>query len=164
MGVWRARSPVTDQLEGNTCWAHALESWTFATHGVADETADEPIQRFFALGCVTRSGALSPSRALPHLRRIDGLRNEVIHNRNDITSAHIQHTLKRGLALIAYTHGTLGSAPALSHCVVVYGADKFSLCVMDPLTNPGSALPGGYWCQKVSDFRRDLSKATLLYR
>lgn len=166
MGTWRAKPPVTDQTEGLSCWAHAMESWTFATPGVADETADELIGRFDGLSCVNGNGTLRPSRAMPHFKRLYGLQHEIIRDMADFTPAHVQTRLKKGLALLAFTGEPVGggSGPAMSHVVVIYGADKFSFCAMDPLASPSSPLPGGYWCAKASAFRADKTKLTLLWR
>lgn len=164
MGVWRARPVITDQNDGlPTCWAHAMESWTMATHGVKTELADELIERFRDLRCVTPAGALSPRRALPHLKRIYGLDAEIVTNMAKLTPALVQQALKRAHALMAYTTAPSGG-PQMHHVVVIYGADKFTLCAMDPLAHPESPLPGDYVKHRVSDFRADKTEVTLLYR
>jgi hypothetical protein len=143
-----------------------MESWTFATPGVPNETHDELLRRFDALSCLTPGGSLRPARAMPHFKRLYGLNSEVIRDKAGFTTAHLQQRLKKGLALLAYTSAPLGggSGPAMSHVVVIYGADKFSFCAMDPLANPAAALPGAYWCTKATEFRADKTKLTLLWR
>lgn len=164
MGTWRARPPITDQSDGlPTCWAHALESWTFATHGVSNETVAELLDRFRALGCVTPAGALRASRALPHLKRIYDLDAEKMTDPATLTPAKVQAALRRAHALLAYTSAP-SDGPQMHHAVVIYGADKFSMCVMDPLAYPEDELPGAYLTYRISDFRRDKTEMTLLSR
>lgn len=164
MGTWRARPPITDQNDGQlNCWAHAMESWTFATHGVANETVDELMDRFRDLSCVTPSGSLRAKRALPHLKRIYDLDAEKIDDPDELNAAKVQKSLKRGHSMLAYTSAPDGGAQ-MHHVVVVYGADKFSMCVMDPLAFPENDLPGGYVTYRISEFTRDKTELTLLSR
>lgn len=164
MGTWRARPPITDQADGQlNCWAHAMESWTFATHGVANETVEELMDRFRDLSCVTPSGSLRAKRALPHLKRLYDLDAEQIDDAKDLTAGKVQQSLKRSHSLLAYTSAA-DSGPQMHHVVVIYGADKFSMCVMDPLAHPENELPGDYITYRISDFTRDKTELTLLAR
>lgn len=165
MGKWRIRPPITDQVEGNTCWAHALESWLKVTAGVAFETAGELIQKFYTLGCVTRSGALSPSKAVSHLWLMYRLRHEVIYDSNKFTSDYLQSKLRHSHVLLVFTDDALDEdGPALSHTVVVYGADKFSFCAMDPLAHPNTLLPGALWCKTFKVFKTGKTILHVLWR
>src|SRR5687767_11132051 len=136
MGTWKMRPPLVDQTAGTfECWATALESWTRITSSVPNMEKYDIIEKFRTFGVVTETNGFRPRRGLPHLEREFGLKNEKLVGSGKLKTEYLQEKLKRSHVLIARLGGLVPLIGRVFHVVVVYGADKFSFCYMDPLAH-----------------------------
>lgn len=165
MGTWKMRPPLVDQTAGTfECWATALESWTKITPSVTDMDKEDIIDKFRDFGVVTESGGFRPRRGLAHLEREFGLKSEKLVGSGKLTSEYLQGKLKKSYVLVARLGGLVPLIGRVFHVVVVYGADKFSFCYMDPLANPMDSfgLTAGFVTKKFSEFTT--TECTVMWR
>lgn len=165
MGTWKMRPPLIDQTAGTfECWATALESWTKVTSGVTDMEKEDIIEKFRGFGVVTASGGFRPRRGLAHLDREFGLKSEKLIGKGKLTSEYLQEKLKKSYVLVARLGGLVPLVGRVFHVVLVYGADKFSFCYMDPLANMADplGLTANYVTKTFNDFTA--TECTVMWR
>lgn len=181
MSAWRMRPPPT--LQGAlTCWAAAISSFGRVTRGVPDWATPGDVVKHFKshlAGELNGDGSLkTPSGWVAFAKAFDLEIEEIRLNdplrgagtatpgitskvANDLAPEHFVGKLQKSHVITVI--GTLHSS-GLSHTVVVYGADKFRLCYMDPLSDPSRPLtrprPAGgsgrvdknWFCETYLDF------------
>ena len=183
MSEWRMRPPPT--LQGAlTCWAAAISSFGRVTRGVPDWASPEAVVKHFAADATLKAelnadGSLkAPSGYIAFAKAFD-LKIEEIRINNPLTGAGIatskitskvsndlapEHFVGKLQKSHVLTVIGIADSSALSHAVVVYGADRFRLCYMDPIFDPSRPLtdlrPAGgsgrvdknWFCDDYNDF------------
>jgi hypothetical protein len=197
--AWRSRPPSIQQgpLE---CWAAAISSFSRAVFGIKDFSTIADVQaefRSFAPGEILPDGSLSTPSGwiefanrfglnIVEIRIIDptagragpatsGIISSAV---DDLEAGHFTPKLRRSHVIVV--KGTR-RASGLSHTVVVYGADRFRLCFMDPLRDPtiptrgsgaiplrppgGSGRAGANWfCQTYDEFVGSVPRFLLIWK
>ncbi len=181
MAAWRMR-PMPVQQGALTCWAAAISSFSRVTRGVTDfASVPDVVARFNASlpAELNSDGSLkTPSGWIAFAKEFDleveeirindpikgagtatsGITSKVV---DSLEANHFVPKLQHSHVIVVI--GT-SSLHGLSHTVVVYGADRFRLCFMDPLSDPalpltsprpagGSGRVGKNWfCETYEDF------------
>ena len=181
MSKWRERPPPT--LQGAlTCWAAAISSFGRVTRGVPDWKAPSDVIKHFNAAFpdeLNADGSLKTPSGWIVFAKAFGLSLEEIRLKNPpigpgaatsgMTSTVVDDlALEHFAAKLKKSHVITVIAPENednpSHTVVVYGADKFRLCYMDPLSDPSLPMssprpPGGsgrvdknWFCDTYQEF------------
>jgi hypothetical protein len=186
---WRARPPSIQQGI-LTCWSASISSFSRAVHGFRDFADIASVRAEFSKftpGEINPDGSLKTptgwvkfaSRFSLHIQEIrirdplgsvgaasPGITDSIVAD--DLALVHFSSKLRRSHVIVV--KGT-SDPTAASHTVVVYGADKFRLCFMDPLRDPSVPTdparsgavpirrPGGsgraaenFFCETYNDF------------
>lgn len=157
MGTWRMRPPWDPQESYETCWKSAISSFTRATAGVADRTADEVARTMKGHNCVNvggkRDGGLkmgrrSRARTLGFLNSEFRLMSDQVNRDKEKRARRTspdqdEGEISRDTLSIAYLGAALGKSHVVLsyskspggwwHTVVVYGVDTLWMCAMDPM-------------------------------
>lgn len=154
MGAWRMRPPIVEQPDDFTkCWAAVFESFSQVTPPYKKITIDEIIDRFTKRPGrrVRPNGNLRLPSGLLEFERDFSLDFRIDIDSKDFTTEFLQPLVSKShvmLYLLSWVpipdlpDGSRGRR--VWHTVLVYGADKFSYCVMDPL------VPGIYLTHKFA--------------
>ena len=136
MGAWRMRPPIVPQPDDYTrCWAAVFESFSRVTPPYEKITLDEIVDRFTKRPGrpVRRNGNLRLPRGLLQFEYDFGLDFMINIKKSDLTTEFLQPLLRKSHVMLFFRSWVRGPNRRVWHTVLVYGADKFSFCVMDPL-------------------------------
>lgn len=186
MGAWRMRPPPVQQGPLQ-CWAAAISSWSRVVSRVKDFTTIRAVIdefRRFAPDEINTDGTLkTPSGWIAFAKEFDLKIEEIllsgaptpgirVTRASDLKLSHFESKLQSSHVLVVIAPET---DAGMSHTVVVYGADRFHICFMDPLQDPaatGGTRPAGgagrvaknWFCDAYEDFGVPAQRYLLIWR